>query len=390
MTLPCLRFTVWRLMTTMALLTPLIPGVTEGRAGAAVPPSPPPGDPPREQNGPPAISPPISNRGRGGIEAVAFSPDGKTLASGNGEGVVRFYDPATGRERAPAWDAGTAEGINALAYSPDGKALAVGIFTEGVRLLDVATRASRLTLRVPQPARPLGPRDQQSLTALAYAPDGATLAGATAEGRVAVWDVTTGRLLALMVGPVIPPARSIPGVNNPGRPAWVTGLVYAPDGKSLATMGHEKVVRVWDPAAGRERFTVAAAYPAYSPDGKALAVGSSGDGTGAGAVALLDPATGRPRTVFEGSKYGPVAFVAGDKALVCFEHDTRTVRLWDVATGRPRDALRLEPGGVLDELVVSPDGRTVVLAGFGPNGFFGLIELIETDGERLRRRGPGR
>jgi WD40 repeat protein len=375
-------------MITLAILAPLIPGVTEGPAGATGTPSRPSGNPPRPQNQPPAIAPPISDRGRAGIPAAAFSPDGKTLATGNDEGVIRFYDPARARERTEAWDARNAEGINNLAYSPDGSTLAVGIFTEGVRLLDVATRISRLTLQVPQPARPLGPRNQQSLTALAYAPDGATLAGATANGQVAVWDVMTGRLLNLMVGPVIPPVHSIPGVNNPGRPAWVTRLVYAPDGKSLATMGHEKVVRVWDPAAGRVRFTVTASYPAYSPDGKTLAVGSYA--AAAGSVALLDPATGRPQSVFEGSKSGPVAFVAGGKALVSFEHEELTLRLWDVATGRPRDGLRLEPGGVLSELAVSPDGRMVVLAGVGPEGFFGLIELIETDGESLQRRGSER
>ena len=385
------RFTVWRLMTTLVVvLTLFFPAVTDGRAEAVGPPSPPHGDPPREAKGPPAIAPPSSRRGRGSIDAVTFSPDGKTLASGNGEGVVRFYDPANGRERAPAWDAKTIEGINVLAYSPDGKTLAVGIFTEGVRLLDVATRAPRFTLRVPPPARPLGPPGLQTLTALAYSPDGATLAGATANGQVAVWDVTTGRLLTLMVGPVIPPKRTIPGVHNPGRPAWLSGLVYAPDGKSLATMGHENVVRVWDPAAGQERFTVLASYPAYSPDGKALAVGSHGDRSGPGAAAMLDPATGRPRSVFEGSRSGPVAFVAGGKALVSFQHDDWTVRLWDVTTGRPRDALRLEGNGGLKQFVVSSDGQSVVLAGFGAAGYFGWIELIETDGASLQRRKPGR
>jgi WD40 repeat protein len=263
----------------------LIPGFTGNLAIAEGPPP----QAPAHQPSPLTISPPISQKGRGHVAAVAFSPDGKVLATGNGEGLVRFYDPVTARERAPSWDAATIEGVKSLAYSPDGKTLAVGVYTRGVMLLDVATREPRLTLRVPPRPRPLGPPGVQSLTAMAYSPDGKALAGANAEGQVAVWDVMTGRVLALMTGPIIPPTPPIPGVNLPGRPARVTGLTYCPDGRSLATMGHEKVVRVWDPADGRERFAVPGAYPAYSPDGSVLAIGAYRDAAGRGSVALLDP-----------------------------------------------------------------------------------------------------
>jgi WD40 repeat protein len=195
-----------------------------------------------------------------------------------------------------------------------------------------------------------------------------------------------------MTGPAIRPLRPRrDGTYGPGRPAWVTGLAYAPDGRSLATTGHEKVVRVWDPETGRERFTVPASDPAYSPDRTTLAVGSrAGEG---GSVALLDASTGRVKSIFPDSKFGPVAFLPGGAALVGLEYgEDLTVRLWDVATGQPRDAIRLGHAGghAIARLAVSPDGRTVALAGLGNAGYFGWIDLVETDGTSLRLWKPHR
>jgi WD40 repeat protein len=377
MTLPRVRFTMRRLMIALAAIT-ATPGGLTGTGGKA--------EVPKPVQRPIIIWPPSLNGKRGAIQAFAFTPDGKALAVANAEGLVRFYDPATARERAPALDLKTKLGdaVEALAYSPDGRTLAVGLYTEGARLLDVATRATRRTLLVPPPGRPRGPRGLQSLTALAFSPDGKALAGATSDGQVAVWDVATGNVQRLMVGPIIPPVRPTPGVNLPGRPAWVTGLAYAPDGRSLVTTGHERVVRVWDPDTGRERFTAPGSYPAYSPDGTTVAVGAYG-GLG-GSIALLDPSSGRVRSVFEGSKSGPVAFLPGGNTLVCFGAKEQALQLWDAATGRLRDALPLgqQVSSANQFVAVSPDGRTVALAGEAGYGMLGWVGLFEVDGTHLR------
>lgn len=339
-----------------------------------------------------AIRPPSLSGERGAIEAVAFAPDGKTLAVANGEGIIRFYDPATALERSPVLNLRARPGdtVQVLTYSPDGATLAVGLYTEGARLIDVGTRATRRTLLVPPAVRPLGPRGVQSLTALAYSPDGNALAGATSDGQVAVWDAADGTLRRVMVGPVIPPRRAgADGKFGPGRPAWLSGLAYSPDGRSLATMGHEKVIRVWDPKTGREKFTVPGAYAVYSPDGTTLAVASYGAG---GSVGLLDVATGRARSVLEGSKFGPLTFLAGGKVIVCFATHELELQLWDAATGRLRHALPLGQRSVLvrDVLVTSPDGKTIAIAGSAAYGLLGWVDLFETDGNHLRVWTPRR
>jgi hypothetical protein len=82
----------------------------------------------------------------------------------------------------------------------------------------------------------------------------------------------------------------------------------------------------------------------------------------------------------EGSRPGPIAFLPGGKALVALDHEDLTLRLWDASTGRLRDTSQLGRNGLLDRPVVSPDRRTIALAGEESAAFFGRIDLIETDG----------
>jgi WD40 repeat protein len=194
--------------------------------------------------------------GSGYCAAVAFAPDGKLLAgcvisssvSGASKGRVRLWDPATGGEvkTIDSPDVG-----RAVAFSPDGKTLAVA-GAAGVRLWDVETGRAVRTLRT----------TGRQAEAVAFAPDGRTVAAAAGEG-VTLWDAGTGESLRTF------------GAEY----KYVGAVAFSPDGKLLATAGGDGQVRLWDPVTGDEL----AALPghaaqvnavAFSPDGKLLASGS--------------------------------------------------------------------------------------------------------------------
>jgi WD40 repeat protein len=267
----------------------------------------------------------------GWVRAVAFSPDGKMVASGSDDGTVRLWDAATGTERRAL--KGHSDWVWAVAFSPDGKMVASGSGDETVRLWDAATSTERRALK--------GHSD--SVWAVAFSPDGKMVASGSGDKTVRLWDAATGT-----------ERRALKGHSG-----WVWAVAFSPDGKMVASGSGDKTVRLWDAATGTERRALKGHSGwvwavAFSPDGKMVASGS-GDGT----VRLWDAATGTERRALKGHS-GWVRAVAfsPDGKMVASGSDDGTVRLWDAATGTERRALKGHSGWVW-AVAFSPDGKMV-------------------------------
>jgi WD40 repeat protein len=302
----------------------------------------------------------------GTVNAVAFSPDGKLVATGSADDTARVFEAATGREVSRLIHQAD---VYAVAFSPDGKLVATGSKDNAARVFEAATgrEVSRLA-------------HQDVVGAVAFSPNGKLVATASVDHTARVFEAATGRVVFRLAhqGVVYAVAFSPDGklvatgsedhtarvfeaatgreVSRLAHQDVVGAVAFSPNGKLVATASVDHTARVFETATGLEVFRLAhqgsVSGVAFSPDGKLVATGSY-DHT----ARVFETETGREVSHLAHQRAVIAVAFSSDGKLVATGSIDNTARVFEAATGR--EVSRLVHKADVKAVAFSPDGKLV-------------------------------
>lgn len=295
----------------------------------------------------------------GSVLAVEFTRDGKTLVSSSRDHTIKLWDVATGELKRTLTDH-TAD-VYTVAFSHDGKLMASGSVDTRIILWDGKTFEPIRTLE----------GHTAAIREVEFSPDGKTLGKTLAsvgeDNTFRLWDVATGKLKT----------------TRREHTAKVKSVAYYPDGETLATVSHDKTVRLWDHT-GEPKQVLKGHKDVLetcdiSPDGKQLLTGT---GTDWGQLIFWDAQTGeilKDLPQAHGNEFGKeidsVRYSPDGRWAVSGSKD-RTIKFWDPRTFELLRTIEGNPGRI-ESMTFSPDGNTLA-TGYGGTDF--TIKLWDVTG----------
>jgi len=245
------------------------------------------------------------------VDSVAFSPDGQRIVSGSVDETIKVWDAETGQLVRTL--SGHSNGVNSVAFSPDGRQIASGSDDKTVKIWNAKTGGLVRGLR----------GHTKGVYSVAFSPDGRRIASGSDDETIKIWNAKTGRLVRTL-GP---------------HKSWVSSVAFSPDGQRIASGSSAETIKVWNTETGRLVRTLREPFSnvfsrqissvAFSPDGRWIASGSR-DCT----IKVWDAETGRLIRTLSGhtSYVSSVAFSPDGERIATGSGD-KTVKVWDLGTG---------------------------------------------------------
>ncbi len=300
------------------------------------------------------------------VYSVRYSPNGEQIASYGEDGIVRLWDAQPGQSKHTA--NGHTKQVYSAVYSPTREQIASCSMDNTVRLWDAQSGQLLHTLS----------GHTEVVWSMTYSPDGEQLASCSFDASIRLWDAQTGRLI-----------RTLTGHNDK-----VYSVVYSLDGKQIASGSYDNTVRLWDTQTGELIRTLTGhtnwvEQVRYSPNGKQIASRPYGDN---GKIRLWDAESGQLSYTLSkpsGTYWDPMAspyiwdFVYspnGDHIAFCAEDGT--VQLFDAQSGQFIQTLKGQAGSIL-KVEYSPDGQKIASASRATDDSGSSIELWDVQTGQL-------